>query len=91
MKKVYEAPQLEVEEYALSASVAGSSCTVRLNMGPGSIDSENHPVCSDFRTWDTAINKNKPTDTEDLRYGLFYDGICDCYVTPARIKALIQS
>lgn len=89
MKKVYEAPQLEVEEYALSASVAGSSCTVRLNMGPGSIG--NQPACSDFRTWDTSINKNVPTDTEDPNYGLFYKDICDCYVTPARIKALIQS
>lgn len=42
MKKVYEAPTLDIELYELDTNIAGN-CTEKINNGPGS---DNHEVCT---------------------------------------------
>ena len=73
MKKVYEAPELEVELYTLDESIA-SNCTLIVESGP---EMPGHSGCEGyvepfalFRSVEEEINMN------------FYDEvICDCYTT----------
>ena len=75
MKKVYEAPLLEVEAYELNASIA-NHCGIVVSNGPALGD---HVQCDDY---------HDPFETSAAStYGLkknvqFYDDdTCDCYTT----------
>lgn len=78
MKKVYHAPELEIEVYQLNASIA-SNCGIVVHNGPAM---GNHTQCDDYKD---PFNMNK------ARYGAqtmaiynvqFYeDTNCDCYTT----------
>lgn len=78
MKKVYHAPELEIEVYQLDASIA-SHCGLVVSNGPAM---GNHTQCSDFKD---------PFDMNAAKYGAraakvynvqFYeDTNCDCYTT----------
>lgn len=76
MKKVYEAPTLEIELYELDASIA-SNCTVVVTMGDYGGDLSNgEEACKDYlemvglpTTYARAHNVN------------FWENTCDCYTT----------
>lgn len=79
MKKNYAKPVIEIETYALSASIA-ASCGSPISLGPAIGD---HDVCDEFKdSWETfavipgiGIQSNTPGKP-------FYNdnsGECDCY------------
>ena len=79
MKKAYSAPQLELEIYNLSASIA-SNCNVVVNNGPA-IEELGITECSDYK----ELNPFPSTSSYRLRqYNVnFYESNCDCYTTGA--------
>ncbi|MCD7807968.1 MAG: hypothetical protein LUH02_01390 [Erysipelotrichaceae bacterium] len=92
MKKDYMAPQLEVEEYELSTSIA-SNCNVVVDNGPDFyFNGHQHQttVCTDYYNLDQDMyefedvevedgNSSNPNDLSNVN---FYDsGCCDCYTT----------
>ena len=78
MKKAYSAPQLELEIYNLSASIA-SNCAVVVNNGPEMAGTnEYHSACGDFSdpfpsTSSYSLRPSNVTFYEDTN--------CDCYTT----------
>ena len=79
MKKTYAKPVIEIETYALSASIA-ASCASPITFGPGG---GSHEVCDEFKdNWETfavipgiGIQSNTPGQP-------FYNdnaAECDCY------------
>ena len=77
MKKVYEAPALEIEVYQLDANIA-SNCTVVVSMGDYG-GGEGERPCNDYLEM-----VGLPTTTS---YSLrphnvnFWENTCDCYTT----------
>lgn len=78
MKKVYEAPKVEIEIYELDASIA-SNCTVVVEMGdygggPG------EPVCKDY--CDMVGLPYPEQRARTFAYNVnFWEHNCDCYTT----------
>lgn len=76
MKKVYEAPTLEIEIYELDASIA-SNCYNVVNNGP---EMGEHKQCDDYKgDWgEFSLNRNsdKPHNVT-----FYEDTNCDCYTT----------
>ena len=77
MKKVYEAPTLEIETYELDASIA-SNCGIVVNNGPAMGD---HPQCDDYV--DPFATSAASASSYSLPHNVqFYeDTNCDCYTT----------
>lgn len=76
MRKAYSAPQLELEIYNLSASIA-SNCKVVVNNGPAIVGYQN-TACSNYEDPfpSTSSYSLRPSNVS------FYDDVvCDCYTT----------
>lgn len=76
MKKIYEAPALEIETYQLDASIA-SNCGTVVKMGPegpGAVE-----VCQDY--YDKAGEPYPDNSTWSLRHNIDFwtELTCDCY------------
>lgn len=79
MKKVYEAPTLEIELYELNASIA-SNCAVVVTMGDyGGNDSKGEKACDDY----LEMVGLPTTSSYSLRAHNvnFWENTCDCYTT----------
>lgn len=79
MKKVYEAPALEIEIYQLDANIA-SNCTQVVTKGDYGGTGEDERVCDDY------IGIVEPTRVGDTAgtyaYNVnFWENTCDCYTT----------
>lgn len=77
MKKIYEAPTLEIELYQLDASIA-SNCATVVTMGDyGGGNGE--PACDDYLEKVGKLDSS----TWSLRpYNVsFWENSCDCYTT----------
>lgn len=73
MKKIYEAPDLEIESYELDANIA-SNCNLVVDMGPegpGAIE-----VCEDYyeKTGEVAAMFSLPHNVQ-----FWSEETCDCY------------
>ncbi len=77
MKKIYEAPDLEIETYQLDASIA-SNCEVVVSMGDYG-GGEGEPACNDY----LEMVGLPPITTYSLRPSNvnFWENTCDCYTT----------
>lgn len=77
MKKVYEAPALEMEVYQLDANIA-SNCAVVVTMG-GYGGGEGEPPCNDYLEMvglpTTSSYSLRPHNVN------FWESNCDCYTT----------
>lgn len=74
MKKVYEAPSLEIELYELDTSIA-SNCGTVVDMGPegpGAV-----AVCKDY--YDKAEEAYPDSTTWSLPHNVDFWNNCDCY------------
>lgn len=76
MKKVYEAPMLEIEEYHLDMSIA-SNCATVVHNGPAM---GNHQQCDDY---ENPFIDDDEIATQSMPHNVtFYqDTGCDCYTT----------
>ncbi len=78
MKKTYIAPNLEVEVYELSTSIA-SNCNVVVDNGPAFYFSGHYhqaTACAKY------VEEEGEEEFADLYNVNFYDsGCCDCYTT----------
>lgn len=76
MKKVYEAPSLEIELYELDASIA-SNCSTVVEMGPAGPGAEK--VCKDY--YDITGEPYPESATWSLRHNVDFwtEKSCDCY------------
>lgn len=80
MKKVYEAPSLEIEIYQLDANIA-SNCTVVVTMGDYGGGSDDQPACNDYLE---MVGKPLVTSYSGRAYNVnFWETNCDCYTTAA--------
>ena len=77
MKKIYEAPDLEIETYELDASIA-SHCADVINDGPAIGD---HTECENYNGPD--FGDVAAVSLFSLHNVIFYDDVdmCDCYTT----------
>lgn len=77
MKKIYEAPALEIETYQLDASIA-SNCAVVVTMGDYG-GGEGEPACNDY----LEMVGLPPITSFSLRAHNvnFWEHTCDCYTT----------
>ena len=71
MKKVYEAPDLEVELYTLDASIA-SNCELVVSNGP---EMGSHAACTDY------IEPFSLYSSRTVNVNFYKDTNCDCYTT----------
>ena len=72
MKKVYEAPEAEIELYELDASIA-ATCAWRLHLGPGYGD---HTACDEFKdSEDDIFTKSAMAGAPSF----YDDNTCSCY------------
>lgn len=78
MKKVYEAPVLEIEIYQLDANIA-SNCTVVVLMGDHG-GGKDQPFCKDYGD---IVGIQRVDDTANpYAYNVnFWETTCDCYTT----------
>ena len=74
MKKVYEAPSLEIELYELDTSIA-SNCSTVVTMGPEGPGAEK--VCQDY--YDETGELYPDSATLSLRHNVDFWNNCDCY------------
>lgn len=78
MKKVYHAPELEIEVYQMDASIA-SNCTLVVNMGPAAADAIK--VCEDYydKTGESkdGVNFNMRSLPHNVQF--WSEESCDCY------------
>ena len=79
MKKVYDAPKLEIEIYQLDANIA-SNCRVVVTMGAPGGGSADKPFCEDYAG---HVGLPWPGDTANPNaYNVnFWETNCDCYTT----------
>lgn len=75
MKKAYQKPCMEMELYALDASIA-SNCNNIMNMGPGSSDGS-HQMCSDWG----GMFPNSRIRPYSAGTSFYEDHVCSCYYT----------
>lgn len=78
MKKIYEKPYVEIENYELSSNIA-SNCALVVNMGPegpGAID-----VCDDYyeKTGETRTQSRIATFSLPHNIQFWSEETCDCY------------
>lgn len=77
MKKVYEAPKIEVEAYELSSSIA-NNCAIPVTNGPA-IGS--HQQCDDFKDpfamGMMSMQKARARAVHNVQF--YEDTNCDCY------------
>lgn len=74
MKKVYHAPELEIEVYQLDARIA-NNCSFKVTFGPGLVDGDGKisDMCDEFGdSWAVAFAS---TDTSFYEEGT----ACTCY------------
>lgn len=77
MKKVYEAPKVEIEIYELNASIA-SNCTVVVTMGDYG-GGEGEPPCNDYLE---MVGLPTISSYSLKSYNVnFWENTCDCYTT----------
>lgn len=76
MKKVYEAPKVEIEIYELDASIA-SNCAVVVTVGDyGGDVSAGETACNDY------LERVESTYSARKAYNVnFWENTCDCYTT----------
>lgn len=70
-KKLYEAPNLEIEKYELDMSIA-SNCEIVVSNGPAMGD---HEECSDYDE-PFSMARSAPYNVD-----FYEDTQCDCYTT----------
>lgn len=76
MKKVYEAPLLEVEAYELDASIA-SHCGIVVSNGPALGE---HVQCDDYKDpFATSAGTYSLKKAYNVQF--YEDTNCDCYTT----------
>lgn len=73
MKKVYEAPTLEIEIYELDASIA-SNCKTVVTMGPEASDAQK--VCDDYYE---KSGEPRTMTAAKAAYNIEFWESCDCY------------
>lgn len=73
MKKVYEAPTLEIELYQLDANIA-SNCGIVVHNGP---EMGTHRQCSDYNDPFAAYSARSAV----YNVQFYEDTNCDCYTT----------
>lgn len=77
MKRVYEAPVLEIEIYQLDANIA-QNCTVVVTMGDYG-GREGEPACKDYCD---IVGLPAPSSYSSRAYNVnFWENTCDCYTT----------
>ena len=76
MKKVYEAPSLEIELYELDTSIA-SNCSTVVTMGPEGPGAEK--VCDDY--YEKSGEPYPASANYSLRHNVDFwtEASCDCY------------
>lgn len=74
MKKIYEAPQLEVEKYELDKSIA-SHCDIVVSNGP---EIGVHKACSDYGD-PFGPYSARSRSVHNVQF--YEDTNCDCYTT----------
>ncbi|MCD8021123.1 MAG: hypothetical protein LUF92_16565 [Clostridiales bacterium] len=75
MKRPYVAPQLEVEVYELSTSIA-DNCGITVDNGP-KMESIGETGCSSY--YDTF--DDDPMPASDYNVNFYNSEVCDCYTT----------
>lgn len=75
MKKVYEAPTLEIELYQLDANIA-SNCGIVVTNGPALGE---HHQCDDYK--DPFATSGVSTFSLPHNVQFYEDTNCDCYTT----------
>lgn len=75
MKKVYQKPCMEMELYALDASIA-SNCRTVINSGP---EHNGQDMCSDYRDLMGINSYNLYSNPHNVNF--YEDPNCDCYTT----------
>ena len=77
MKRVYEAPVLEIEIYQLDANIA-YNCAVVVNMGDEG-GGTGQPACDDYLA---MVGKPTISSFSAREYNVnFWESTCDCYTT----------
>lgn len=74
MRKVYEAPKMEIEYYSLDTSIA-SHCSIVVSNGPGV---GGHAECSDYED-PFAMSTYALNDGPAYNVQFYEDTNCDCY------------
>lgn len=78
MKKVYEAPKLEIEKYELDTSIA-SHCGITVSNGPAM---GNHSQCDDYKDpFGDPPGEEPMLMSEPYNVQFYEDTNCDCYTT----------
>ena len=88
MKKVYDAPKLEIEIYQLDANIA-SNCTIVVSMGDHG-GGEGQPFCEDYG----GIVGIQRVDDAASPYAYnvnFWETTCDCYTTAQNATGFFTS
>ena len=82
MKKAYTKPMIEIETYALNASIA-ANCGNVINLGPGIPGSEEYLQCDSFKDSGFLMNINPEYSINSKVTPFYSDGAknCDCYYT----------
>lgn len=75
MKKVYEAPEVEIELYELDKSIA-SHCGIVVHNGP---ELGTHKQCGDYNDPFAAKASNYGAGPYNVQF--YEDTNCDCYTT----------
>lgn len=75
MKQVYEAPDLELEEYELNADIA-SHCGIVVHNGP---EIGIHKLCNDYKDPFSSYSLRSSEPVYNVQF--YEDTNCDCYTT----------
>ncbi|MCD7881418.1 MAG: hypothetical protein LUG47_07135 [Clostridiales bacterium] len=77
MKRPYVAPQLEVEMYLLSTSIASNCVTVVYN-GPVMETAGYYTACKSYLD---TLDEDEPMPTSEYNVNFYDSSCCDCYTT----------
>ena len=77
MKKVYEAPEVEIELYELDKSIA-SHCGIVVHTGPAL---GKHEQCSDYKDPFGVAAASTYSNEPVYNVQFYEDTNCDCYTT----------
>lgn len=78
MKKGYEKPMIEFDEYEVNTSIA-TGCQTHISLGPGD---DTHPVCKEYEPDFGPYTRSLPLN--------FYEDSCTCYLS-AGVGTLMTS
>lgn len=78
MKKGYEKPMIEFDEYEVNTSIA-AGCQTHITLGPGD---DKHPVCEEYEPDFGPETRSLPLN--------FYEDSCTCYLS-AGVGTLMTS